>query len=271
MLKKTVLSAFAGLFLMGFSVSELVAVEKTIFVHGRSDKNHCGTSTTDVNDYWKSDKNLATSYQRIFVGYDGKSDPREWGSCRAQSNLWTVLYNNCRAPNNCKIICHSAGCYAVDYFFSTYPSVTSSSSYNIKINWVMDVAAATGGSELANMAFWEGNGMVYALKTGNARAFNHNVTGGIGMWHLGGYNGWWYTAAFLPGEDDGAVSYHSSCGKNSTGNYNQCLYNGTNWSNHYVWIDSAQSKYSSGKQGYDRDHGQMLGTAREIWNRTHGY
>ncbi|MCS6985419.1 MAG: hypothetical protein NZM25_09895 [Leptospiraceae bacterium] len=252
-------------------VLALGAVEYTVFVHGRSDKNHCGTGTTDVNNYWGDAKNLATPFTRYFVGYDGSTDPREWGTCRAQTNLWTVLYNQCRAPNNCKIICHSAGCYAVDYLLSTFPNITSTSGHNVRINFVMAIGSATGGSELADLAFWASSGMVNALKTGNARAFNHNITQGIPIWHIAGFNGWWYTAAMLPGEDDGAVAFHSECGKNAKAGYSQCLNEGTNWTNHFIWRDSSQSTYNASKQGYNNDHSNILPVARAIWNRYHGY
>ena len=41
-------------------------------------------------------------------------------------------------------------------------------------------------------------------------AYNHNDTNGETVYHIGGYDGWWYSSWLLPGEDDGAVAYHSA-------------------------------------------------------------
>lgn len=234
-----------------------------VFVHGRSG-NHCGTNSTDVNNYWGSASNLNSGNAKFFVGYDGATDPRQWGSCRAQSSLWRVLYANCRGDNECQIVCHSAGCYATDYFLSRYGWVTDTYDVNIKV--VNAFASASGGSELANLAFWESNSMVAALKTGTARSFNHNINAGVPSFHAAGYDGWWYSSWLLPGEDDGAVAFHSACGKNSTGSYDDCKYDGAEWSNHYITTEN-HSGYSSSKQGYDRDHSTIKDAGRNILNR----
>lgn len=243
--------------------------EKVVFVHGRSGE-HCGTGTTDVNNYWGDSANINTGEDRYFVGYDGASDPRTWGDCRAQSSLWTVLYNQCRGTDNCKIICHSAGCYATDYFLSRYGFVTDDNSYDVNIRYIMAAGSASGGSELANLAFWESDSMVAALKTGTARSFNHNTSGGVPAYHVAGFESPWYVWWLLPGEDDGAVAFHTTCGKNSTGSLDDCKYDGTQWSNHYVWNDSAEAGYNSGKQAMDRDHGGVKTSVRNMYNRLMG-
>ncbi len=279
----------ATLFFTGMSA--ILPAHKVVFVHGRSAQNHCGTGTTDVNNYWGDSKNLDTSSARYFVGYDGTQDPRNWGSCRAQQNLWTVLYNQCRGTNSCTIVCHSAGCYAVDYFFSQNPSVTSNTGYDVNVDKIMAVAAATGGSELAdigtNYSWLAGiigqptTPMVQALKTSVARSFNHNVTAGIARWHLGGYKGLDGAASagssFLSGEDDGAVAFHSACGINTTGSYDDCETDGTRWYQHYVWKDTQESSYnqrpwyqlwgSYDAQGYYKNHFDMEYVLTRTWDR----
>jgi hypothetical protein len=232
------------------SVSGLFAGESVIFVHGRG--GQCGSSITDdAGNYWGTSKNLNTSLPKYFVSYDGYSDPRTWGSCRAQSSLYNVLESVClkSSGNYCYIICHSAGCYATEYFIST----RDVSRYGIK--FVFNSSSAAGGSELANLKFWDSGGMDGALKTGNARgSYNHNNMKGIPFQMLAGYKGWWYTAAMLPGEDDGAVAFHSTCGINTTGSYSNCA-SGSRYSYHYIWTGrSSYSSWDSSKNGYYRQH-----------------
>jgi hypothetical protein len=222
MLKKfTIISV--GAFLL--SVASISAGTITVFVHGKSGKNHCGTSTTDVNSYWETNAN-AVSGTKYFVGYDGTSDPRTYGSCRAQTNLSTVLAQRCKGVDTCKIVCHSAGCYATEFWLSTLGGTASSKGY--KISGVTALAAASGGSELASalngVTFgYAGNAMDKALIVSTARsAFNHNNTGGITIAHVPGYKGMVAASAILPGEDDYAVAYHSSCAYSQAGGLSKC-------------------------------------------------
>ncbi len=238
------LAVFAGV----FGATELAAQNAVIFVHGRSGSNHCGTGTTDVNNYWGAAKNINTSLSRYYVGYDGASDPRTYGSCRAQSNLYTVLENNCRGSKRCRIICHSAGCYATKYFLDK-----TTTTYNIDA--VFASSSASGGSELADLAFWESNSMVSALKTGTARnasLFNQNDMKGVPIYSIAGYKGTFGASAWLPGEDDGAVSFHSTCGHSSKGSHNVC--NQPRYTSHYIWAGTSSSSWNSSKQGYYRTH-----------------
>ncbi|MCB1177195.1 MAG: hypothetical protein KDK36_06410, partial [Leptospiraceae bacterium] len=160
-----------------------------------------------------------------FVGYDGTSDPRTYGTARAQTNLTTVMNNICKA-NTCKIVCHSAGCYATEYWLSNLGGTASSKGY--RISGVTALAAASGGSELASalngITFgYGGNAMDKALKVGTARgSFNHNITGGVTIAHVPGYKGMAGASLILPGEDDYAVAYHSSCGYNQAGGLSKC-------------------------------------------------
>jgi hypothetical protein len=99
-------------------------------------------------------------------------------------------------------------------------------------------ASAEGGSEMADTgATWYGGVMGNlagvttwpvdtSLRTPNARSFSHNFAGSP-VYHGGGYNadpeagivGSGVAAWTLPGEDDGAVAYHSSLGKSTTGRF----------------------------------------------------
>jgi hypothetical protein len=205
--------------------SSLSAGTIYVFVHGKSSSNHDGTGTVDVNNYWGSSAN-AVSGVKYFVGYDGTTDPRTYGSARAQTNLTTVLTQQCRGNDICKIICHSAGCYASEYWLSNLGATASSKGY--KISGVTALAAASGGSELASalnaITFgFAGNAMDKALIVGTARSsFNHNYTAGVTVAHVPGSKGMIGASLILPGEDDYAVAFHSSCGYSTAGGLSKC-------------------------------------------------
>ncbi|MCB1179100.1 MAG: hypothetical protein KDK36_16055 [Leptospiraceae bacterium] len=196
-----------------------------IFVHGKSGQNHNGVGTTDVNSYWGSNAN-SVSGTKYFVGYDGTTDPTTYGTARAQTNLTTAMNTYCKGTNYCKIICHSAGCYATEYWLSNLGATASSKGY--KITGVTALAAASGGSELASalngITFgYAGNAMDKALIVGTARSrFNHNNTAGVTVAHVPGYKGMAGASLILPGEDDYAVSYHSSCGYSQAAGVSKC-------------------------------------------------
>ncbi|TGN10509.1 hypothetical protein [Leptospira ilyithenensis] len=197
----------------------------TVFIHGKSGSNHNGVGTTDVNNYWGTSTSTVSG-SKIFIGYDGTTDPRTYGSSRAQTNVTTGLTNYCKGTNSCKVVCHSAGCYAIEYWLASLGGTATSKGFNI--TKVTALAAASGGSELASALNgatfgFGGNAMDKALIVGTARgAFNHNNTGSVGVYHVPGYKGMAGASLILPGEDDYAVAYHSSCGYNKAGGLDKC-------------------------------------------------
>ncbi|MCW7495304.1 hypothetical protein ND860_02110 [Leptospira levettii] len=248
----------------------LSAQTYTVFIHGKSDKNHNGVGTTDVNSYWGSSTS-SVSGSKIFIGYDGTSDPRTYGSARAQTNIATGLTNYCKGANSCKIVCHSAGCYAIEYWLSNLGSTASSKGFNL--TGVTALAAASGGSELASalngITFgFAGNAMDKSLIVSTARgAFNHNNTAGVAVNHVPGYKGLIGASAILPGEDDYAVAYHSSCGYNKAGGLNKCQSSLTQ--SEGIWPFNSNVTYtqysghyrapSVSSTGLYLDHGQLKG------------
>ena len=220
-MKKTILGIAAAI-LFSFGLN---AQTHTVFIHGKSGKNHNGIGTTDVNNYWAGMGN-SVSGSKIFIGYDGTTDPRTYGSSRAQTNISSGLTTYCKGANSCKIVCHSAGCYAIEYFLSNLGATAASRGF--KLTKVTALAAASGGSELAStlngVSFgFLGNAMDKALIVSTARgAFNHNNTGGVPIYHVPGYKGMFGASAILPGEDDYAVAYHSSCAYSRTGGLSKC-------------------------------------------------
>lgn len=198
-----------------------------IFVHGKSSSNHNGVGVTDVNGYWGGMHTSVTG-KKIFVGYDGTSDPRTYGTARAQTNLSSALTTYCKVGNTCRVVCHSAGCYAIEYWLATALGGSTATAKGFNISKVTALAAASGGSELASsldgISFgWLGNAMDKSLIVSTARsAFNHNNTGSVPIFHVPGYKGMFGASAILPGEDDYAVAYHSSCGYSRVGGVSKC-------------------------------------------------
>ncbi|HRI69921.1 MAG TPA: hypothetical protein PK156_37085, partial [Polyangium sp.] len=144
----------------------------------------------------------------------------------------------CTGANSCYIAAHSAGDLQIGYALALYGTTsrkkknatpnssgvcgdvdgTSQTGWNIK--WIDVAAGAGGGSELANVGqVFTGNAIDTDLKTANARAlYNHNTTQGKWMYRFAGAKGTLY-AAYLPGQDDEAVSYHSAGGVSATGGF----------------------------------------------------
>jgi hypothetical protein len=147
----------------------------------------------------------------------------------------------CKGSNWCYIINYSAGDAIVGYINGIYAP-----SWNI--GYVVTAAGASGGSEVANsFTSLFACSLTKQLAVSTIRGmYNHNDTNGIGIYRTGGYKAIWYSpgSAVLPGEDDGAVAYHSSAGCVSTGSYNR-LDTCSRWTNHYI--------YGDGK-GYYLDH-----------------
>jgi hypothetical protein len=220
-MRRTIIGVVSAMFL----TTALSAQTYTVFVHGKSGSNHNGVGTTDVNNYWGTSPNTVSG-SKIFIGYDGTTDPRTYGTARAQTNISTGLSNFCKGTNTCKIVCHSAGCYATEFWLASLGATASSKGFNI--TKVTALASASGGSELASAQDgatfgFAGNAMDKSLIVSTARAaYNHNNTAGVGIYQVPGYKGAFGASAILPGEDDYAVAYHSACAYNKVGGLSKC-------------------------------------------------
>lgn len=158
--------------------------------------------------------------------------------------LGIYLDQCCTGSNLCYVLNYSGGGPLMGHRFAN-------ASTNWNINWVGTSAGADGGSELSGNDAAEAWGPCdYANHLGTSEvrnAYNHSDTNGETVYHIGGYDGWWYSSWALPGEDDGAVAYHSAGAITSTvSTSNLCT--GPKWSNHVIaWTCS----------GYDLDHYEM--------------
>jgi len=192
-----------------------------------------GTCTTDVDG-----KNW-DGQSKNYLNWDGVSKVIENANIAVAP---LAAHLNSKA-NTSVLHSHSTGGLIGDRY--TYLYGTS------KVRWHEAASNAGGGSELA--CIYQPVPVDYNLCTSGARSFSHNTS--ATTYHYGGSNSnpemlWLIGSAVsssqLPGEDDGAVAYHSTLGKASTGTW--CDKNsdwwdptswgctawdqGTNWTNH---------------------------------------
>ena len=135
------------------------------------------------------------------------------GLSDASFTLGIYLDQCCTGSNLCYVLNYSGGDNVVGHRLAN-----SSTNYNI--NWVGTSAGAGGGSELSGNFLSDIFGPCdYSSHLGTSEArnsYNHNDTNGETVYHIGGHDGWWYSSWLLPGEDDGAVAFHSAGAVTST-------------------------------------------------------
>ena len=214
------------------STTGLSATTYRLFLHGRSDKNHCnsisgtGSATVDVNGYWSGWGYTPNVSNRRYVGFDGEQagGAYSWNTCGALRQIYYAMNTFCTGSNDCEIYTHSTGGLVLSAFFGKYPF--TSSWYNIRRIQLM--ASAAGGSELADLAVgylgwlgWSNYGgeLDHSVSTSGARdGFDHYQSGGLTYYTTSG-EGWdpetfGITWMVLPGKDDGVVANHSLCSVN---------------------------------------------------------
>ncbi len=162
----------------------------------------------------------------------------------ATTQLAGILNQYCTGSNWCYLYTYSNGGAVISRTLSLY-------STNWNIGYVLNSASNEGGSEIGGTG-WVGEifgGCTLAGHIGTSdhrSGWNHDDTNGETIYGTGGYDGWWYSSGFLPGEDDGAVAYHSAGALNDTYNVDWLCYQSQyHYSNHYTaWTC----------EGYDLDH-----------------
>jgi hypothetical protein len=188
-----------------------------VYVHGRDPGNTRPRGYNQDYGYWvNSGVNLATA------NADGKlKQAFNWdGSSRVVTSNTVVaaFYNG--LPSGSVVRCHSAGCLIAARAIYLYGGS--------RFQRVVAGSSAEGGSELASIM--QPDQLTYDLQVNAARSFSHNTT--VSTFHGGGSKseplgtGTWgsffgaaVTSPTLPGEDDGAVAYHSTLGKASAGKW----------------------------------------------------
>ena len=183
-----------------------------VYVHGKGTNTYQRGLTQDYR-YWGNYATTNVSGTKYAWNWDGDSE--------VVTNNTVVGAYNASLPSNSVVRCHSAGCLITARAIYLYG--------NSKFSRVVAAASAEGGSELASIGSLGGaiDGLNNSLRPNVARSFSHNSS--IMTYHGGGSNSeavptWGLflspvTSATLPGEDDGAVAYHSTLGKASTGTW----------------------------------------------------
>jgi hypothetical protein len=195
--------------------------EMLVYIHGwnvvaiKTDFTECQDQT--YCDYWGSTSSVRSEPGVTgirHVGWDTYED--DW----RYDPVWRardVLDARC-VGESCTIICHSAGCPIAGKVLDQYGAGGS----RWRINRVLTLGSAEGGTEIASsnldaatlLGRLVGGPSGSSLSVSTVRgAYDHNDTAGVPFLHVAGYDGGWFlTAAVLPGQDDGVVTFHSACG-----------------------------------------------------------
>lgn len=191
------------------------AANADVYVHGKTaGGNGYAKGLNGDFSYWGGYNGANASGAKRAYNWDGKSDIVSFSAVAGDFNA--------KLPSKSIIRCHSAGCLLTARAIQLYGIG--------KFSRVVAGASAEGGSELASIsgAILDFDALNNALRPNSARSFSH-ATGatthhGAGSKSEGtdsvmGFIGSPLTAARLPGEDDGAVAYHSALGKANTGTW----------------------------------------------------
>jgi hypothetical protein len=256
------------------------ATNYSLWVHGRNTSQSTQQGNYADFSYWGS-SSTAAGVNKKAVNWNGVGRISD-------TNYRTrdALDCFCTGTNWCYIAAHSAGDAQIGYALAMYGSSSRSkkdaspgsngvcgnaggtqTGWNIK--WIDIASGAGGGSELADLGYWAvSDALTDDLRTGTMRGlYNHNTTRSLWFYMFAGAKGTAYSGA-LPGQDDEAVSYHSTGGMSAKGSFcnpgdsfcDGTLNTGTSassngiakWSYHTVELrdDSEQyNHYSNGSWG----------------------
>jgi hypothetical protein len=260
----------------------------TLWIHGKDDD--LTTSPGDYTDffYWGSG-NIAAGVNKKAVNWSGTQKISV-----ENYRIRDALDCFCTGNNWCYVAVHSAGDLQIGYALSLYGGSTRNKKnatpnahgvcgdvggtqvgWNIK--WVDVASGASGGSELADWGEWVvTQPIVSDLVTTTARAmYNHNTTRSVWFYNFAAAQGTYYST-LLPGQDDEAVSYHSTGGVSGASGSSLCnpsdwfcdgtLTTGTaacsngqaKWSYHSVSFRDDEEAYShSGNNNWEGIPGQV--------------
>jgi hypothetical protein len=223
-------AAVAVTMLMG---AEASATNYTLWIHGKN-----GSTTQPGNyadfSYW-GPSTTAAGVNKKAVNWNGTQRISV-----ENYRIRDALDCFCTGANWCYVAAHSAGDLQIGYALSLYGGSTRSiknavpSSTGVcgnaggtqvgwNIKWVNVASGASGGSELADHGDWAvSDPLVSDLVTTTARGmYNHNTTRSLWFYNFAGAKGTAYSGV-LPGQDDEAVSYHSTGGVSGSSGSSQC-------------------------------------------------
>lgn len=208
------------------AASTASATNYTLWIHGRNSGGGTVPGTYGEFKYW-GPATTAAGVNKKAVNWDGVSS-----ISTTNGAIRDALDCYCTGTNWCYIAAHSAGDYQIGYALSLYggsarqvKNATLNSEgvcgnttgnptqvgWNIK--WVAVASGASGGSELADLGSWATSEPLNKdLMTATARGkYDHNITRGNTIYRFAGAAGTLYSS-LLPGQDDEAVSYHTTGG-----------------------------------------------------------
>lgn len=182
-----------------------------VYVHGRAQTSWDESAVHPI-----------AGFSPAFVNYNATT------ATLAQANVdvRAGLARYCSGENVCIVVAYSNGALQVGYTQAYYPEALGNALY------VEAGGSAAGGSELLNgftslvgrvLGATYPTGVDATLSVSGARnAYNHNLHAGIATYHIGGDTNWrnglWYVdGAFLPGNDDGVVTFASAFGCAASG------------------------------------------------------
>lgn len=256
------------------SASIASAKNYTLWIHGRNSGGGTVAGTYGDFRYW-GPSSTAAGVNKIAVNWDGVSS-----ISASNGAIRNALDCYCTGPNFCYVAVHSAGDNQIGYALALYggsarykknatPNAagvcgnsdgTTQTGWNIK--WVAVASGASGGSELADLGSWaSGEALTTDLVTTKARTmYNHNQTYGRWFYRFAGAAGTLYSA-LLPGQDDEAVSYHSSGGV--AGSAGASFGNPSDWFSNDLTLGTAACEGGASKWSY---HTVNLRDDKEIYN-----
>lgn len=252
---------FISLFILTLAAISGIAsaTNYTLWVNGRSNSASVGNHA-DFR-YW-GPSTTAAGVNKKSVNWDG------YNSISSQSGtVRDALDCYCTGSNWCYVAAHSAGDLMMGYTLASYggssrmkknamPNAsgvcgntdgTAQTGWNIK--WVRVASGAGGGSELSDAGSWAtSEPLVKDLKTTTARAmFNHSSTRSIWFYMYAGAKGTFYSG-ILPGQDDEAVSYHSTGGVSGSSGGSFC--NPSDWFCNDLTLGTATNEGGRAKWSY---------------------
>ncbi len=235
------------------------AANYTLWVNGRGGGGVVGNYASF--NYW-GPATTAAGVNKKAVNWDG------YNSIASQNGkIRDALDCFCTGNNWCYVATHSAGDLMIGYTLANYGTSTrmkknaapnsagvcgnsdgaSQTGWNIK--WVRAASGAGGGSELSDAGSWTTTEpLVKDLKTTTARAmYNHNATANVWFYMYAGAKGTAYSG-ILPGQDDEAVSYHSTGGVSGSSGGSYC--NPSDWFCNDLTLGTAANEGGRAKWSY---------------------
>jgi hypothetical protein len=246
------------------------ATNYSLWINGRNGSGAAGNHADFT--YW-GPAGTAAGVNKKSVNWDG------FNRVSTQNyRIRDALDCYCTGTNWCYVAAHSAGNLQIGYALSLFggstrnvknasPSASGTcgdtggtqTGWNIK--WVDVAAGAAGGSELADLGSWAvGDPLTSDLKTSTARAmYDHNQTRAKPFYMYTGAKGA-IQSGLMPGQDDQAVAYHSSCGVSGSSGAGFC--NPSDWWCNDLTLGTAANEGGRAKWSFHnvqfRDDAQSL-------------